>query len=226
MSASFMAKLQTLGVGQIADVMGRYYAMDRDQRWNRLQRAYNAVADGEGHFIPIRLQAIQASYDAGVTDEFMEPVDLHPRGELGSADDSVIFFNFRPDRARELTRALVDPAFAGLKRPRGCFPLHFVCTTEYDATMPNVTVAFPHEKLEKHLWGIPQPAGPHPAAHRRDGKIRPRHLLLQRRAGGGLPRGGPVPDPLPQGGHLRSPTGDECPCHHRRSDPPDGERQV
>ncbi len=101
------AKLQTLGVGQIADVMGRYYAMDRDQRWNRLQRAYNAVADGEGPF---------------------------------------------PDRARELTRALVDPAFAGLKRPRGCFPLHFVCTTEYDATMPNVTVAFPHEKL-KNIFG-------------------------------------------------------------------------
>ena len=145
------AKLQTLGVGQIADVMGRYYAMDRDQRWNRLQRAYNAVADGEGPFFSDPLQAIQASYDAGVTDEFMEPVICTRGGNL-EAGDSVIFFNFRPDRARELTRALVDPAFAGLKRPRGCFPLHFVCTTEYDATMPNVTVAFPHEKL-KNIFG-------------------------------------------------------------------------
>jgi len=97
------------------------------------------------------LQAIQASYDAGVTDEFMEPVICTRGGNL-EAGDSVIFFNFRPDRARELTRALVDPAFAGLKRPRGCFPLHFVCTTEYDATMPNVTVAFPHEKL-KNIFG-------------------------------------------------------------------------
>lgn len=145
------AKLQTLGVGQIADVMGRYYAMDRDQRWNRLQRAYNAVADGEGPFFSDPLQAIQASYDAGVTDEFIEPVICTRGGNL-EAGDSVIFFNFRPDRARELTRALVDPAFAGLKRPRGCFPLHFVCTTEYDATMPNVTVAFPHEKL-KNIFG-------------------------------------------------------------------------
>ena len=145
------AKLQQLGVGQIADVMGRYYAMDRDKRWSRLQRAYDAVACGEGPFFPDPAQAVQASYDAGVTDEFMEPV-ICTRGGNVEAGDSVIFYNFRPDRARELTRALVDPDFTALKRPRGRFPLHFVCTTEYDAAMPNVTVAFPHEKL-RNIFG-------------------------------------------------------------------------
>ena len=145
------AKLQQLGVGQIADVMGRYYAMDRDKRWSRLQRAYDAIACGQAPFEDDPAQAVQKSYDAGVTDEFMEPV-ICTRGGNVEAGDSVIFYNFRPDRARELTRALVDPDFTALKRPRGRFPLHFVCTTEYDAAMPNVTVAFPHEKL-RNIFG-------------------------------------------------------------------------
>ncbi len=140
-------QLDTLGIGQVADVMGRYYAMDRDSRWNRLQRAYDAIANGEAPFAADPLQAIQDSYDAGITDEFMEPVICCHEGHLRSGD-SVIFYNFRPDRAREITRALVDPDFDKIKRKRGCFPLHFVCTTEYDATMPKVSVAFPHEKLE------------------------------------------------------------------------------
>ncbi|MCI5499663.1 MAG: 2,3-bisphosphoglycerate-independent phosphoglycerate mutase [Clostridiales bacterium] len=140
-------KLQELGVGQIADVMGRYYAMDRDSRWERLQRAYDAVTAGVGPFFPDPCQAIQASYDAGVTDEFMEPV-ICTRGGYLEAGDAVIFYNFRPDRARELTRALADPDFDKLKRKGGYLPVHFVCTTEYDAAMPNVTVAFPHEPLE------------------------------------------------------------------------------
>ncbi len=144
-------KIQELGVGQIADVMGRYYAMDRDSRWNRLQRAYDAIANGEGPLAEDPLAAVQSSYDAGATDEFMEPVVCTPQGHLQSGD-SVIFFNFRPDRARELTRALVDPAFDHIKRSRGYFPLHFVCTTEYDASMPNVSVAFPHQPL-KNIFG-------------------------------------------------------------------------
>ena len=144
-------KLAEVGVGQIADVMGRYYAMDRDSRWNRLQRAYDAVANGEGPAAADPLVAIQASYDAGITDEFMEPVVCCPQGHL-QAGDSVIFYNFRPDRARELTRALVDPDFDKIKRKQGFFPLHFVCTTEYDAAMPNVSVAFPHEPL-KNIFG-------------------------------------------------------------------------
>ena len=144
-------KIQALGIGQIADVMGRYYAMARDSRWNRLQRAYDAMVNGTGHFFDDPLEAIQSSYDEGITDEFMEPVICTREGRL-NAGDGVIFYNFRPDRARELTRALVDPDFDKLKRKRGFLPLHFVCTTEYDATMPNVSVAFPHEKL-KNIFG-------------------------------------------------------------------------
>ena len=101
-------KIQALGIGQIADVMGRYYAMDRDSRWNRLQRAYDAMVNGTGHFFDDPLEAIQSSYDEGITDEFMEPVICTREGRL-NAGDGVIFYNFRPDRARELTRALVDP---------------------------------------------------------------------------------------------------------------------
>ena len=144
-------KIQALGIGQIADVMGRYYAMDRDSRGKRLQRAYVAMVNGTGHFFDDPLEAIQSSYDEGITDEFMEPVICTREGRL-NAGDGVIFYNFRPDRARELTRALVDPDFDKLKRKRGFLPLHFVCTTEYDATMPNVSVAFPHEKL-KNIFG-------------------------------------------------------------------------
>ena len=131
--------------------MGRYYAMDRDSRWNRLQRAYDAMVNGTGHFFDDPLEASQSSSDEGITDEFMEPVICTREGRL-NAGDGVIFYNFRPDRARELTRALVDPDFDKLKRKRGFLPLHFVCTTEYDATMPNVSVAFPHEKL-KNIFG-------------------------------------------------------------------------
>ena len=144
-------KIQALGIGQIADVMGRYYAMDRDSRGNGVPRGYDAMVNCTGHFFDDPLEAIQSSYDEGITDEFMEPVICTREGRL-NAGDGVIFYNFRPDRARELTRALVDPDFDKLKRKRGFLPLHFVCTTEYDATMPNVSVAFPHEKL-KNIFG-------------------------------------------------------------------------
>ena len=140
-------KMRELGVGQIADLSGRYYAMDRDSRWERLQRAYDALAGGSASFAEDPCQAVQASYDAGVTDEFFEPVVCAKGGRIEEGD-SVIFLNFRPDRAREMTRALVDPNFGEIKRKRGFLPVHYVCTTEYDASMPNVSVAFPHEKLE------------------------------------------------------------------------------
>ena len=140
-------KMRELGVGQIADLSGRYYAMDRDSRWERLQRAYDALAGGSASFAEDPCQAVQASYDAGVTDEFFEPVVCAKGGRI-EAGDSVIFLNFRPDRAREMPRALVDPNFGEIKRKRGFLPVHYVCTTEYDASMPNVSVAFPHEKLE------------------------------------------------------------------------------
>ena len=141
------AKLQQLGVGQIATVMGRYYAMDRDKRWDRVQRAYDAIALGEGIFEEDPAAAVQKSYDSGVTDEFMEPV-VCAKGAQVRDNDSIIFYNFRPDRAREITRCFVDEDFQDVERKKGFVPVDFVCTTEYDATMPNVTVAYPRQKLE------------------------------------------------------------------------------
>ncbi len=140
------AKMQQLGIGQIATVMGRYYAMDRDKRWDRLQKAYDAMVCGQAPFAADAAEAVQASYDAGVTDEFMVPVVCVKDAQLRD-NDSVIFFNFRPDRAREITRTLVDEDFTDVERKTGFIPVDFVCTTEYDATMPNVSVAYPRQKL-------------------------------------------------------------------------------
>ena len=140
------AYLKELGVGQIATVMGRYYAMDRDNRWDRVEKAYSAIALGEGPFEADPAAAVQQSYDAGVTDEFVVPV-VCLRDAAVSEGDSIIFYNFRPDRAREITRAFVDPDFAGFPRKKGFFPVQYVCTTEYDAAMPNVSVAYPREEL-------------------------------------------------------------------------------
>ena len=141
------AKLDELGTGRIATVMGRYYAMDRDKRWDRVQRAYDAIALGEGIFEENPSAAVQKSYDSGVTDEFMEPV-VCAKGAQVRDNDSIIFYNFRPDRAREITRCFVDEDFQDVERKKGFVPVDFVCTTEYDATMPNVTVAYPRQKLE------------------------------------------------------------------------------
>ena len=144
--ARLQAKCQELGNARIGVISGRYYAMDRDKRWERLQKAYDALVLGDAPQEPDPVAAVQKSYDAGVTDEFVVPVVCCPEAVIAE-NDSVIFMNFRPDRAREITRALVDPDFTDLERKKGYFPLHFVCTTEYDATMPNVTVAFPKQKL-------------------------------------------------------------------------------
>ena len=144
--ARLQAKCQALGNARIGVISGRYYAMDRDKRWERLQKAYDALVLGDAPQEPDPVAAVQKSYDAGVTDEFVVPVVCCPEAVIAE-NDSVIFMNFRPDRAREITRALVDPDFTDLERKKGYFPLHFVCTTEYDAAMPNVTVAFPKQKL-------------------------------------------------------------------------------
>ena len=144
--ARLYEKCEALGNAHIGVISGRYYAMDRDKRWERLQKAYDALVMGEAPFEPDPVAAVQKSYDAEVTDEFVVPV-LCCKEAVISENDSVIFMNFRPDRAREITRALVDPDFTDLERKKGYFPLHYVCTTEYDATMPNVTVAFPKQKL-------------------------------------------------------------------------------
>ena len=147
--ARTVEKCRELGVGKIATVMGRFYAMDRDKRWDRVEAAYDAMVYGEGAAInPVPVAAVKNAYANGVTDEFVEPVICDPDGTI-SDHDSVIFFNFRPDRAREIARAFVDPDFNGFTRQY--FPVTFVCTTEYDATMPNVEVAYPRLSVRNGL---------------------------------------------------------------------------
>lgn len=136
---------------QIVTVQGRYYAMDRDTNWDRTEKAYAAMVYGEATYIPDPLDAVQGSYNKEVTDEFMTPVVCVKDAEI-QPNDTVIFMNFRPDRARQITRTLVDPDFAGFERKKGFFPLQFVCTTCYDASMPNVEVAYPSEAL-KNVFG-------------------------------------------------------------------------
>ena len=148
--AALQQKIKELGLGQIATVSGRYYAMDRDNRWERVKLAYDAIVNGEGNKNPDPVAVMQKSYGAGVTDEFIVPT-VATEGAGIKAGDSVIFFNFRPDRARELTRTLVDPDFAGFEREKGFFPLTYICMTQYDATMPNVEVAYRPESLANTL---------------------------------------------------------------------------
>ncbi len=151
--AECVNKLNEIGVGKVATVMGRYYAMDRDNRWERVEKAYSAIVYGEGVKNADPVDAIRKSYESideegkHVTDEFVLPVVCLDDAGL-KANDSVIFFNFRPDRAREITRTFVDPDFAGFERKNGFFPLCYVCMTQYDATMPNVKVAFKPQSLD------------------------------------------------------------------------------
>ncbi|MEG1547358.1 MAG: 2,3-bisphosphoglycerate-independent phosphoglycerate mutase [Clostridia bacterium] len=149
------AKLNELGCGSIATVMGRYYAMDRDNRFERLEKAYAALAYGEGIYAEDPEQAMQASYDAGVTDEFVMPVIIgnadKPTAVI-SKNDSVIFYNFRPDRAREITRAFLLEEFDGFKRKNGVFPLYYVSMTQYDKVFGNLLhVAFKPESMQNTL---------------------------------------------------------------------------
>ena len=147
--AEAVEKCAEIGVGKVATVMGRYYAMDRDKRWDRVEQAYDAMVYGESPINnPDPVDAVKKSYEKGVTDEFVEPVVCDSEGMI-SDNDSIIFFNFRPDRAREITRAFVDPDFDGFQRE--FFPLTYVCTTEYDASMPNVRVAFPRNLVANGL---------------------------------------------------------------------------
>jgi len=139
-------KMEELGSGKIASVMGRFYAMDRDNRWDRVEKAYRAMVLKEGETFKTAHEAIKVSYDKEVVDEFVVPAVIEG-GEAISDNDSVIFFNFRPDRAREITRAFVDPEFDGFERAKGFFPLCYICMTQYDATMPNVSVAFKPQEL-------------------------------------------------------------------------------
>ncbi len=142
--AQLEQKMQELGVGEAVSVMGRYYAMDRDNRWDRVEKAYRALVYGEGNRTDSIQAAIQASYDAGVTDEFVLPTvkyrDGQPVGRIADGD-AIIFYNFRPDRAREITRAFCCDDFAGFSREKR-LDLTYVCFTDYDDTIPHKLVAF------------------------------------------------------------------------------------
>lgn len=144
--------VRNIGCGEIATVMGRYYAMDRDNRWDRVNLAYDAMVNGKGNYCESAVVAVENSYNEDKTDEFIVPTvitkDGEPKGTI-KENDSVIFFNFRPDRAREITRTIVDPDFSGFNRE--FFKTYYVCMTQYDASMPNVNVAFRPQKLENTL---------------------------------------------------------------------------
>ena len=145
-----LAKTKEIGVGKVATVSGRYYAMDRDNNWDRVEKTYAAMVYGEGEKAECPVCAVKNSYDNGVTDEFVVPVVVEGGAQV-KPNDSIIFFNFRPDRAREITRTFVDPDFKGFERKNGFFPVNFVCMTQYDATMPNVDVAFKPQALKNTL---------------------------------------------------------------------------
>lgn len=147
------AKMQELGVGAVASVMGRYYAMDRDNRWDRVEKAYNALVKGQGETAQSGPAGIQASYDAEKTDEFVLPTvvvkDGAPLATIKD-NDSVIFYNFRPDRAREITRTFCDDSFEGFERGERV-KTTFVCFTDYDVTIKNKLVAFVKEEITNTL---------------------------------------------------------------------------
>ena len=148
-------KMAEIGVGKVASLSGRYYAMDRDNNWDRVEKAYDSLVTGDGIKAESATQALQESYDNGKTDEFVEPTVICKDGQplsLVKANDSVIFFNFRPDRAREMTRAFCDDKFTGFERKTGFIPLTFVCFKDYDESIPNKKVAFKKENI-KNTFG-------------------------------------------------------------------------
>ena len=161
--AELEKELQQIGCGRVATVMGRYYAMDRDNRWERVERAYNAMVLGLGEQRHSSAEAINASYAANVTDEFVLPAvisaDGQPVGTIND-NDAVMFFNFRSDRAREITRALTAQQFDGFSRQRVPQLARYVCMTEYDATF-GLPIAFEQQPLTNLLGGVLAGAGKH-----------------------------------------------------------------
>jgi 2,3-bisphosphoglycerate-independent phosphoglycerate mutase len=145
-------KMNEIGVGKIATVMGRYYAMDRDNRWERVNLAYDALVLGNGEKAEDAVQSVQLSYENEVYDEFMIPTIILSDGQATAKiqeNDSIICYNFRPDRAREITRCFCDEDFKGFERANGFFPVKYVAFTEYDITIGNKSVAFKPTKLTK-----------------------------------------------------------------------------
>ena len=158
--AELQEKMKEKGVGKIASLSGRFYAMDRDKRWQRVQKCYDALVNGEGEKAGDPIKAIEDSYQKEVFDEFVVPTVMcngnEPVAKI-EENDSVIFFNFRPDRAREITRALVDPEYDGFETKK--MKLYYVCFTSYDETMPNVHIAFKKEPLKNTFGEVISEAG-------------------------------------------------------------------
>jgi len=153
------AQMTKIGVGSIATIAGRYYAMDRDKRWERVEKAYNGMVCRRGASAPTATAAIKQSYSLGKTDEFVLPTVIDGCGDCGiKANDGVIFFNFRPDRARELTHVFVDPDFSGFERCNGYFPLHFATLTQYEDKLP-VAIAYTPQYLKNTLGEVFEKAG-------------------------------------------------------------------
>ena len=145
-------KCAELGNAKIATVQGRFYGMDRDKRWERVEEGYNAIVCGEGIFEQNPVKAVEESYAADVSDEFIKPVVCCRDGVIGEGD-SVIFMNFRPDRAREMTWALNLPDFEGFERKKTVFPLNYVCTAQYDEAL-TLPIAYPPEEIKDTLGDI------------------------------------------------------------------------
>ena len=148
-------KMAEKGVGKIASISGRFYSMDRDKRWERVEKSYNALVNGIGEKATSATQAIEESYQKEIFDEFVLPTLICNNDEPIATireNDSVIFFNFRPDRAREITRSLVDKDFTGFERKY--FPLYYVCFTNYDETIENVHIVFKKDEIKNTLGEI------------------------------------------------------------------------
>ncbi|HKK00721.1 MAG TPA: 2,3-bisphosphoglycerate-independent phosphoglycerate mutase, partial [Desulfuromonadales bacterium] len=151
------ARLAQIGCGRVATVIGRYYAMDRDQRWDRVQKAYRAMTLGEGEAAASSAEAIAAAYAAGQTDEFVEPRVVQPALSVDDGD-AMIFFNFRADRAREITRAFTEEEFAGFSREKTPKLSAYACLSEYDETF-GLPVAFPPQSYPNILGEVVSAAG-------------------------------------------------------------------
>ena len=149
-----------LGVGQIATVSGRYYAMDRDKRWERIQKVYDCMTGGEALEAPSAAEGLEAAYGVGQTDEFVVPFRITGVDGTVEKGDSLIFFNFRPDRARELTHVFTDSEFSGFSRKEDALPVHFVSMTEYEKGL-QAAVAFPPEEIKDTLAEVVSRAGLH-----------------------------------------------------------------
>jgi len=148
--AQIEKKINEIGLGKIAVIMGRYHALDRDNRWDRTQKAYEAMVDGEGIYSQNIHEEIIKSYDNNITDEFIQPIICDKNGLINKGD-SIIFFNFRPDRARQITRAFVDKEFNHFKRKKGYLNVSFVCMTQYDKNISNVRIAFLPQSMDNTL---------------------------------------------------------------------------